>query len=144
MPVFCEKMANTKNLEGPKSEPEMTPEALGGATLHSSTRRVRKQAPERAGSLPNTSLGDQNSGPTGPKFGLKKDRKTSQTTAKQAHRAQTRLIRTRRGEIDSRASFWHVQKESSYSHPWVAIATHWWLEPPMGGSSHQLVAPATH
>ena len=54
-------------------------------------------------------------------------RKTSKTTAKQARRAQTRLIRTRRGEIDSRASFWHVQKESSYSHPWVAIATHWWL-----------------
>ena len=53
---------------GQKWTPEITPEALDGTILHSSTRRIRKSPPERPGSLPDPSFGGQKFGPAGQKI----------------------------------------------------------------------------
>ena len=43
------------------------------------------------------------------------DRKTPKTTSKEAPGVQTPFIRTRRGEIDRGASFWHVYRKMKMS-----------------------------
>ena len=69
---FLRKNANTKKtVRGQKRTPEMAPEALDATKMHSSTRRVRKSAPERRGSLPDPSFGGRKIRTDRPKIGQK-------------------------------------------------------------------------